>query len=127
MAKLHIIDYLRSFSLYILIKRFPLAPMRALAPGSAHARPSAQAPSDTSGNFWAEVFGGQKNEKCLNFLTISGDSKHFSFFLEKKLKKLTPPGAGRAGKSSKRGLLIGVKCLQSCIEKILRKSQLYVI
>jgi hypothetical protein len=33
------------------------------------------------------VFGGQKNEKCLNFLTISGDSKHFSFFLE----KIDPP------------------------------------
>ena len=42
---------------------FPLAPMGALAPGSAHARPSAQAPIDTSGNFSAQVSegGGQKN------------------------------------------------------------------
>jgi hypothetical protein len=32
-----------------LLSKFPLAPMGALAPGSAHARPSAQAPIDTSG------------------------------------------------------------------------------
>ena len=46
------------------LKSIPLAPMGALAPGSAHARPFAQAPIDTSGNF------------PINFLTISGDSKH---------------------------------------------------
>ena len=37
--------------------QFPLAPMGALAPGSAHARPSAQAHIDTNGNFstpWRE-------------------------------------------------------------------------
>ena len=38
----------------IMIK-FTLAPMGVLAPGSAHARPSAQPPIDTSGNFPAHV------------------------------------------------------------------------
>jgi hypothetical protein len=33
-------------------QEFLLAPMGALAPGSVHARPSAQAPIDTSGNFF---------------------------------------------------------------------------
>ena len=32
-------------------KRFPLAPMGVLAPGSEHARPSAQPPIDSSRNF----------------------------------------------------------------------------
>ena len=36
----------------------PLAPMGVLAPGSAHARPSARPPIDTSGNFWAHMSGG---------------------------------------------------------------------
>ena len=31
--------------------KFPLVPMGVLAPGSAHARPSAQPPIDMSGNF----------------------------------------------------------------------------
>jgi hypothetical protein len=35
--------------------KFPLAPMGVLAPGSAHARPSARPPIDTSGNFSAHV------------------------------------------------------------------------
>ena len=34
---------------------FPLTPMGVLAPGSAHVRPSAQAPIDMSGNFPAHV------------------------------------------------------------------------
>ena len=41
-------------ALKIVIKQptqFPLAPMGVLAPGSAHATPSAQPPIDTSGNF----------------------------------------------------------------------------
>ena len=44
-------------------ERFVLAPMGAIAPGSANARPSAQAPIDTSRNFSAQVSGkgGQKN------------------------------------------------------------------
>ena len=37
------------------IYKFPLAPMGVLAPGSAHARPSAQPPIDVSGNFPAPV------------------------------------------------------------------------
>ena len=36
-------------------EKFPLAPMGVLAPGSAHARPSARHPIDTSGNFPAHV------------------------------------------------------------------------
>ena len=59
--------------------------MGALAPGSAHARPSAQAPIDTSGNFSEQVSGG--NHFLINFLAISGDFKHFSFYLEKKQPK----------------------------------------
>ena len=35
--------------------KFPLTPMGVLAPGSAHARPSAQPPIDVSGNFSAHV------------------------------------------------------------------------
>ena len=35
--------------------QIPLAPMGVLAPGSAHARPSAQTPIDMSGNFPAHV------------------------------------------------------------------------
>ena len=35
-------------------KKFPLAPMGVLAPGSAHARPSAQPPSTL-----AEIFGAR--------------------------------------------------------------------
>ena len=40
------------------IFKFPLAPMGVLAPGSAHARPSARPPIDTSGNFSAHMSGG---------------------------------------------------------------------
>ena len=62
--------------------------MGALAPGSAHARPSAQAPINTSGNFSPHMSGrgGQTNLKKIpiKFLAISGDSKHFSFFSKKK-------------------------------------------
>ena len=36
--------------------KFPLAPMGVLAPGSAHTRPSAQPPIDTSGIFFAQNF-----------------------------------------------------------------------
>ena len=35
--------------------KFPLAPMGFLTPGSAHARPSAQPPINTSGNFPAHM------------------------------------------------------------------------
>ena len=47
-AKLHIFIVLRSYE-------FSLAPIGALAPGSAHARHSAQPPIDTSRNFSAQV------------------------------------------------------------------------
>ena len=40
------------------IKEIPLVPMGVLAPGSAHARPSAQPPIDTSGTFSAHMSGG---------------------------------------------------------------------
>ena len=65
--------------------------MGALAPRSAHARPSAQAPIDTSRNFSAHVSGGQKKMKTcpINFLAISGDSKHFSFFHKTKIDPQT--------------------------------------
>ena len=46
--------YCIDFSDYFKIK-FPLAPMGVLAPGSAHVRPSARPPIDTSGNFPAHV------------------------------------------------------------------------
>ena len=36
-------------------EQFPLAPVGVLAPGSAHARPSAQPPIDTSGDFSVDV------------------------------------------------------------------------
>ena len=39
----------------LMIKKFPLAPMGVLAPGSAHARPSAQPPINTSRNFSAHL------------------------------------------------------------------------
>ena len=41
--------------------------MGALAPGSAHARPSAQAPIDTSGNFYQYLFAVY----LCNYLCIS--------------------------------------------------------
>jgi hypothetical protein len=64
--------------------------MGVLAPGSAHARPSAQPPIDTSGNFSAQVFGrGSTNLKhfSINFLAIF----ILLFFSEKKTPKNRPP------------------------------------
>ena len=63
----------------ICLDKFPLAPMGVLAPGSAHARPSARPPIDTIGNFSAHMSGGGN---CLtvfliNFLAKSENSKHF--------------------------------------------------
>ena len=40
---------------YQIQYKFPLTPMGVLAPGSAHARPSAQPPIDVSGNFSAHM------------------------------------------------------------------------
>ena len=42
-------------------EEIPIAPMGVLAPGSAHARPSARPPIDTSGNFCA-FFHTKKNK-----------------------------------------------------------------
>ena len=39
----------------IIYIKFPLVPIGVLAPGSAHARPYARPPIDTSGNFPAHV------------------------------------------------------------------------
>ena len=68
--------------------------MGALAIGSAHARPSAQAPIDTSGKFSAQVSvrgGGNLTKLSINFLAISGNSKHFSFCFPTKKNKNRPP------------------------------------
>ena len=57
--------------------------MGVLNPGSAHARPSAQPHIDTRRNFLADMSGrggGNLKKITINFLAISGDSKHFSFF-----------------------------------------------
>ena len=80
-----------NFGLFCLLKKIPLALMGVLAPWSAHARPSARPPIDTSGNFSAHMSGG--GGKCLtvfliNFLAKSENSKHFSFFSKKTLKIL---------------------------------------
>ena len=48
--------------------------MGILATGSAHAGPSARPPINTGGIFF------------INFLAKSENSKHFSFFSQKKLK-----------------------------------------
>ena len=61
--------------------------MGVLAPGSAHARPSAQPPIDTSGNFSAHISGGGggklSDSFLINFLAKLENSKHFSFFSKK--------------------------------------------
>ena len=43
----------------ITLNKFPLVPMGVLAPGSAHARPSARPPINTSGIFLAYMSGGE--------------------------------------------------------------------
>ena len=55
--------------------KFPLAPMGVLAPGSEHARPSAQPPIDTGGNFQHTWLGDGLKK---------ANSKHFSI-LQKQL------------------------------------------
>ena len=56
--------------------KFPLAPMGVLAPGSAHTRPSAQPPFDTSGNLLAQV----KQNFQSNFLPFQAILSTFRFF-----------------------------------------------
>jgi hypothetical protein len=69
----------------IIISKIPLVPMGVLAPGSAHARPSAQPPINTSGNFWRTCLGGgykivrksaANEEACLEVISQSGTSVH---------------------------------------------------
>ena len=60
-------------------EKFPLAGV--LAPGSSDACPSAQPHRHQRKYSWVK----QKMKNCLiNFLAISGDSKHFTFFSQKK-------------------------------------------
>ena len=64
--------------------------MGVLAPGSAHARASAQPPINVSGNFPVHMSGGGglKFSKVflINFLAKSENSKHFFFFFKKNPK-----------------------------------------
>jgi hypothetical protein len=74
--------------------------MGSLAPWSANARPSAQAPINTRGNFSVHMsWRGLKIFKTfpINFLAISGESKHF-FLIKKTLKNKTP-GVGMVPKN----------------------------
>ena len=72
--------------------------MGVLAPGFAHARPSAQPPIDTSEKISPHVSGtgGQQIWNISDqFSRHFRDSKHFSFFFPKKPPKRWPPrGAG---------------------------------
>ena len=60
-------------------RKFPLAPMGVLAPGSAHARPSALPPIDTSGNFPAHVSAKSPSNISPNLSEVI--SKVSEFFL----------------------------------------------
>jgi hypothetical protein len=74
--------------------QFPLAPMGVLAPGSAHAKPSAQLPIDTSRNFSAHVSGmGDKKNENLSDQFTQAILSTFHFFCKKNQKNV-PPGAG---------------------------------
>ena len=74
--------------------------MGAFASGSAHARPSAQAPIDTGGSVWE--WGGEQFRK--NFRSIFSPFKAilstFRVFSTKETKKSTHQGAGGAQKIS---------------------------
>ena len=68
--------------------------MGVLAPGSAHAKPSAQLPIDTSRNFSAHVSGrGDKKIENLSDQFTQAILSTFHFFC-KKTQKNVPPGAG---------------------------------
>ena len=64
--------------------RTNLSWVNTLESASAHARPSAQAPIDTSGNFSAHVSGRGGQQKIpIHFLAISGVLSTFRFFTKK--------------------------------------------
>ena len=68
--------------------------MGVLAPGSAHAKPSAQLPIDTRRNFSAHVSGmGDKKNENLSDQFTQAILSTFHFFC-KKTQKNVPPGAG---------------------------------
>jgi hypothetical protein len=67
-------------SMYICIRIFPLAPMGVLALGSAHARPSARPPINTSGNFPA----------CVSAESPSNISPNPSEVISEVIPPLTP-------------------------------------
>ena len=76
------------------LSKFWLVPMGVLAPGFAHAWPSAQPLIDTSGIFLAHMSGGRGRNLdnfLINFIAISGDSRLFSFLSSKKLLKRGAP------------------------------------
>jgi hypothetical protein len=59
------------------IHKFPLAPMGALAPGSSHARPSAQAPIKTSEIFYGAIVAISGNlAQVSQFQAILSTSKN---------------------------------------------------
>ena len=60
--------------------QYPLAPMGVLAPGSAHARPSARPPIDTSGNFSAHMSGGGETVWQFFWSTFSPNQRILSTF-----------------------------------------------
>ena len=49
------LDEMPHVCIKLKLNKYPLAPMGVLAPGSAHAIPSAQPPIDTSGKFPAHM------------------------------------------------------------------------
>ena len=49
---------IHAFAKIFFMIPYSIAPMGVLAPGSAHARPSARPPIDTSGNFSEHMSGG---------------------------------------------------------------------
>ena len=57
-------------------QKFPLAPMGVLAPGSAHARPSARLPINTNGNFPAHVCAESPSNIGKHWKTLENIGKH---------------------------------------------------
>ena len=68
--------------------KYPLAPMGSLLPGLHTLDPPLSPPSTLMETFWRTCLGwGVKKLKqfLINFLAISGDSKHFLFLRQKNL------------------------------------------